>query len=599
MIINAEPTKIAALVKLGFKRTETYCNQRAMFIKEFTGQYFRKQSGLTGDTPINLLFSTVRAYVPNLVMQNGVNMVTTEILSHKSYAELLGFGLDSLHGQIKIKNKLRALIVDAIFGIGIAETGISATDTLIGFDDGDCDPGQVYTQIVDLDDFCFDPHCTNLSEALFLGRAVTVQRAKLYDIDGLDHDLIKRLPGAFTNTGDKKKVEQLSKQHINLSEMQDVEDYVTICKIWVPEAQSIIYMADPRTTIFDEFLGVTDFYGPDTGPFRFLTLTPPVPKNPLPVAPVGIWFDLHNMANRVFKKLMGQVDAQKDVILHDPALADVVQDIIDGPDLAVIACANPNGIQTVSLGGQNKDNVEMAGQLSLWYNYIAGNPEQMAGVAQSAKTATQSQIMQSNASITLNDMRDLVYDFTANISSDHAWYLHTDPMIEIPKTKRETGKEEIQLWLTPEQRQGDFLEFSFKIQQRSMSRLDPQTRTQRVEYFTTNTLPSAVAAAQMMGQMGRQFNLEKYLTNVATEFDINDVVQEVFFDPEFQERMEIMMKMGPQNAGKAGTNQNSMDQNGQLPMTRPIQGPQQGLNSGAQETAGIGQQNVNPVGGGF
>lgn len=599
MIINASPIKVQNAVKKGFDRLKNYRNARALFIKEFAGQYFKAAGRtLTGDTPINLLFSTVRAYVPNLVMKSPINDITTDVLSHKDYAELLGFSLDNLQEQIKLKKILRAWIVNAIFAIGILETGLASSDNIYSFGDVDIDPGQIFTQNIDLDDFVIDPNCTALDEALFLGHIIRTPRAKLYEIEDLDHDLIKRLPKALTETAKKdEKVEDISKRNINNYEMQGIEDYVEVVKLWVPEANSIVYIPDPRVTTFDDFIGIKDFYGPKDGPYSFLSFTPPVPNNPLPVAPVGIWYDLHNMANRVFKKLMDQVDAQKDVILYRPELADVVQDLIDAGNLDTIACGDPTGVATISLGGQNKDNVEMAGQLPVWYNYIAGNPEQMAGIQQASKTATQAQIMQANSSVTLNDMRDIAYDETSGVSKKQAWYLHTDPFINQPFTKRTTGGEEIQLWLTPEQREPDFLQFGrFKIRQRSMSNLDPQIKSKRVEAFATNTVPAAAMAAQVCMQQGIAFNLQRFLTNLAEELDINDVMVEVFNDPEFQQRLEIMLQMGPQNQGKASMNPTAVSQQGGFPMGRSVKSPGQENRSMSQETAGI-SQSARTVGG--
>lgn len=599
MIINADPRKLQGAVKKGLDRIKTYRNTRALFIKEFAGQYFRETKGLTGDTPINLLFSTIRAYVPNLVMKSPINDVTTDVLSHKDYAELLGFSLNNLQEQIKLKKILRAWIVNAIFAIGILETGLASSDNIYSFGDVDIDPGQIFTQNIDLDDFVLDPNCTALDEALFLGHIVRTPRAKLYEIEDLDHDLIERLPNALVKAGgdSEKNVEELSKRNINNSEMQDIEDYVEVVKLWVPEANSIVYIPDPRVTTFDEFIGVKDFYGPKDGPYSFLSFTPPVPNNPLPVAPVGIWYDLHNMANRVFKKLMEQVDAQKDVVLFRPELADVVQDLVDAENLDTVACNDPAGVTTISLGGQNRDNVEMAGQLSVWYNYIAGNPEQMAGIQQASKTATQAQIMQANSSVTLNDMRDIAYDETGGVSKKQAWYLHTDPLINMPFTKRTTGGEEIQLWLTPEQREPDFLQFGrFKIRQRSMSRLDPQIRSKRIEQFATNTVPAAAMAAQVCMQMGIPFNLQRFLTNLAEELDFSDFMTDVFNDPEFQQKLEIMLQMGPQNQGKASMNPTAVSQQGGFPMSRGVKSPGQENRSMSQETAGI-SQSARTVGG--
>ena len=173
-----------------------------------------------------------------------------------------------------------------------------------------------------------------------------------------------------------------------------------------------------------------------------------------------------------------------------------------------------------------------------------------------------------------------------------AWYLHHDPLIDIPLTKRTSGGEEIQLSLTPEQRQGDFLKYVFKIVQRSMSRLDPTIRSKRIMEFGTNILPAAANTAMIMMQMGMPFNLQRYLTRLAEELGIGDWVQDLFNDPEFERKLQLYMAMGPQNSGKAGggsiTSEGVMQNQGN-PLARPVLTPGQEANQSAQVGAAEGQ----------
>ncbi|GAG11849.1 unnamed protein product, partial [marine sediment metagenome] len=113
------PAKMQGCVKRGFERMKRYRRARAMFIKEFVGQYYSKQFGLTGDEPINLIFHTIRTLVPNLVMQNPVNRLETKIVAQKPYGELLGLAIDQVEKDIDLKRILRGWIVDALFAWGI------------------------------------------------------------------------------------------------------------------------------------------------------------------------------------------------------------------------------------------------------------------------------------------------------------------------------------------------------------------------------------------------------------------------------------------------------------------------------------------------
>ncbi len=583
--------KVQMTVKRGFERVKLYRRARAMFIKEYVGQYYKSTKGLTGDEPINLIFQTIRSWVPNLVMQNPMTKVATRFTSQRPYAELLGLALNQVDEDIKLKQVLRGWVVAALFGLGIIKTGIAASGEMIQFGDKKIDPGQLYAELVDLDDFVFDPACTSLDKSTFLGSRIRTPRQLLLDTDGYDHDLVLKLPRS--KMGINTKVENLTKQNIAMMEMYTLQDFVDVVELHVPDANALVTISDPDQIILPNYLRLTDYNGPNSGPYKFLSFTPPVPNNPLPVAPVSIWYDLHKMANRTFQKVMDQADRQKDLLLYNPANADGAEDIVEAKDGDALASSDPASAKVVSYGGQNRSNEVMLGQLQMWYNYMAGNPDQMAGnmtagTKGSKETATRSSIMQSNANISIEDARDILYDGVAEVNRDLAWYLHTDPLINIPLTKRKSGGEQIQLFLTPEQRTGDFLKFVFTIVRRSMSKLDPTIRSKRMMEFATNIVPGIMNAAMVAMQMGQRFNVQRALTDVAIELGILEDVMDWFDDPEFEQKMQIMQAMGPQNAGKAqGPGSSKPDQAN--PLARPIASPQQEFNSNAQAGAAESQ----------
>ena len=584
------PTKVQNTVKRGFERIKRYRIARAMFIKEYVGQYYRTVKGLTGDEPINLIFQTIRSWVPNLVMQNPINKVITRYTDHRFYAELLSLALNQVDEDIKLKQVLRGWVVAALFGLGIIKVGIAASGEMIQFGDKQIDPGQLYAELVDLDDFVFDPACTSLDKSTFLGSRIRTPRQLLLDTDGYNHDLVLKLPRSKMSTN--TQVENLTKRNTAAMEMYALQDYVDVVELHIPDADALVTISDPDQIILPDYLRATDYNGPKEGPYNFLSFTPPVPNNPLPIAPVSIWYDLHKMANRMFQKTMNQGDRQKDVMLYNPANADEAEDIIEAKDGDAIRCTDPSSAKVVSYGGQNRENAVMLGQVQMWYNYIAGNPDQMAGnmtqgTKGSGETATRSAILQSNANISIEDARDILYDATSGVNRSLAWYLHTDPLINIPLTKRKTGGDQQQLFLTPEQRCGDFIKFAFKIVSRSMSKLDPAIRSKRMMEFGTNILPGVMNSAMISMNMGQPFNVQRVLTDIATELGIIEDVMDWFDDPEFEQKLKIMSAMGPQNAGKAQGAASS--QNNGNTMARPIASPQQELNQDSQAGANDSQ----------
>ncbi len=602
-IDEVSPRKIMAVVKTGFDRLQVCRRARAMFIRAYVGQYYAKTSGITGEQPINLLFSAIRSIVPTIVSKAPRNAVATDHLAFKEYAELQSLALDKIATRIKLKSILRAWVVSAMFYLGIVKTGISAEGNCIIIDNQLIDPGDIYVSLVDLDDFVIDPLCKSIEESSFVGSRTSVARQFLLDSDLYDHDLVMKLPSATVMQGDHRATAELSRERGGVYEMKDLQDLVNVVELWVPGADALVTIPDPREITFDKYLGITDYYGPKTGPFTFLSFTPPVDSNPMPVSPVSNFYDLNRAANRMFVKILDQADNQKDIMLYRPSHSDVAQDILDARNGEAVATDSPKDAQIISFGGQNKGNEQMLAQLQIWFNYMSGNPDQIAGVSSAAETATQANILQSNAMISVEDSRDLLYDGTAEISRNCAWYLHNDPMLNIVLARRKPGMETEQIILTPEQRLGDVEDFVYKIISKSMSRLDPAIRSKRIQEFLTNAIPALANTAMMMMQLGVPFNLQRVITKAADELEIGDWMQEVFDDPEFQQKLQmyLLLHQGGQGGGagagttgstrKAGpASTKGIMQNQGFPMKRETTTPGQDVNAAAQSGADLGQQ---------
>jgi hypothetical protein len=593
---SIEPRKVQSVVKAGFERMKKYQRARAMFIKEAVGQYYAQEYGLTGDCPVNLIFSAIRAMIPVIVSQNPTNTVETDFLEYKSYAELLSLGLDKVERRCGIKELIRGWAVQAMFAMGIMKVGIAASGNLIQLGDSRIDPGDIYLALTNFDDFVIDPMCTNLYESSFMGHKTCVPRQYLLDTNGIDHDLVRELPSADGSKFDNETVANLSRQRSGVYEMEALQDMVDVVELWVPEADALVMIPDPYQVTFDKYLGVSEYYGPASGPYEFLSFTPPVDDNPFPVAPVSLYFDLHRATNRVFNKELEKAENQRDMLLYKPSHADIANDIVEGRDGDSAACDDPNAVKVVSFGGaQNRNGAEMLSQLQLWFNYMAGNPDQIAGQKSDARSATQANILQSNAMISVEDAKDILYDSVARLGEKIGWYLHNDPLLNIVLAKREPGQEAEQITLTPEQRVGGIEDFTFKIKPKSMGKLPPQERAKRITDFLINITPSIVNTAVLMVQLGLPFNVQAALTMAAEELEIGEWMQEVFYDPMFQQKMMLRLAMGGGQAEGAGGGQMSgegIKQQGGFPGQRPVNTPQQDTNQFAQDGAAE-QQSMN------
>ncbi|HDY88256.1 MAG TPA: hypothetical protein ENH82_09110 [bacterium] len=280
---NEHPRKIALAVKEGFDRLKRYRKARAMFIRAYVGEYYASTKGMTGNIPINLIFHTIRTMVPNLVMKNPVSRVTTQVVDQMDYAWLLGLGLDDIHERTNFKNILRGGVVSAIFAFATFKTGIADSGQILTYGDIFVDPGQIYTDLVDLDDLSIDPSCRVLRKSAFIADRNRVPRQILLDDDDYDSDLIMQLPKSF-HPDAKNKIEKLTQSNLSQMEISELEDYVDVVEVYVPKADALLTIPDPDIKIFDNYLKGASYYGPKRGPYTFLSFTPPVPNNPYPIS---------------------------------------------------------------------------------------------------------------------------------------------------------------------------------------------------------------------------------------------------------------------------------------------------------------------------
>jgi hypothetical protein len=288
---------------------------------------------------------------------------------------------------------------------------------------------------------------------------------------------------------------------------------------------------------------------------------------------------------------------------YKPSAADDAQEIVDAGDGEAIGISDPDAVKVYSFGGQQQSNEVHLQQLSYWFNLASGNTDQMGGVKSNASTATQANILQGNASIRIEDMRDIVYLGTKQIQRKLAWYLHTDPLIALPLIKRTPvpGRTimspagpilvppkmlESQVILSPDSRQGEFLDFHFEIEEKSMSRMDSAQRLQKALLFAAKVLPSAAQAAMVCRQMGIPFSFPVFVVRMAKELDL-EWLDEVFYDPNFQAEMLSMVNSSPKpdnsKPSGMGGGMAAIMQNGQ-----PGNLPMQGIMGGADMRMGFG-----------
>ena len=424
--------------KQGFQRLRSFRAARKQFIEAYSGQYYNKTHGVIGQQPLNLAFTAIRALVPNLITRNPKAVVGSDYLMYREYGNLLALALNFLAKKLELPTILQRGLVDAIFTMGIFRVSLVTSNSLVYFNEDAVDPGQLNVDTVDFDNFTFDPAARQLEKAAFLGERMRVERDEILASGLYDNSVIEKLPSSLDRIlGRRGGVRTLSDSNYSGRIVDKLHDSIDLLELWLPDPDVIVTLPFEGSSN-GKFLREESFDGPDDGPYTFLTLTPPVPDNPIPVQLAGIWHDLHMVGNQMAKKTLDQALAQKDILGYRRGNADDAENIVNAKNLEAIGMIDPSSAQMFSIGGQNPRNEAMTAQLLQWFDQFSGNTSMLAGLAMPTKVATVANILNQNAATGITYMRDQVQLATKKVLRKCAWYLHTDPLLKLPLIRRET-----------------------------------------------------------------------------------------------------------------------------------------------------------------
>lgn len=536
--------RLSRAVELGFQRMQTARDARYKFLAQYVGPFYAKQKG-SADTderkasPINLMWNGVTTLVPNLVYNDPRVKVRTEVLAYRPYAGTLELATNHLIREIKLRNTMRKVITDALFFAGFIKTGIAVSGQTLDLEGRWADIGEPYADRVDPDDMVIDPMARDWDEMAFVGNRYRVLKDDLLELGIYDNARIERLVSRYNEGRYKKEASSLSGDSgVAQAYNADVGQYVDLCDIFIPKENIIVTLPYGMAGGYrdeDNVLRIVEYEGPETGPYHMLSFAY-VPDNVLPVPPASIWYYLHVMGNRIARKIARQAERMKRVLAYEGTAVEDAQEIADADDGEAVRVDNIDGVKEVGFGGTTEEAYEYLQWVQGEFSKQAGNIDLMGGTSADQPTLGQSEILQNNGQVRLSDMQNLVYHFTAEVCTDLAFFLHTDPLIDLMLTKRVGGIDQ-QVRYTPEMREGDFFDYMLSVQPYSMARQDPNVKVRRILEFIQTGLPAMAQAFQLLGPA---FNIENAMNLVMREVGIEEG-DELINSAALQQQVQAML----------------------------------------------------------
>jgi hypothetical protein len=430
--LKITPQNVSKAVEISFGKFDHMRRARARMMGQMAGRFYSRQT--PGDredrkaAPLNLLYTAVTTLVPNLVYRQPKARISTDLVPFRQYADVLQLATNHLVRKTNFRMTLRKSILDSIFMAGFIKTGIADSEQYLAIGGTSVPVGQPFADRIDPDDIILDPVARDWDEQAFIGNRFRIAQDDLLNTGLYNEDLVMKLPGTYdgNNNTARDSAEGIIGDKSGQEMSQELEKYVDLVEIYLPKEKIVVTLPFQRDAVQSEFLRIADYEGPERGPYHMLGFTP-VSNNIIPVAPAGIWYDLHIMGNRIARKLARQAERLKRVLAYQAEAGEDVEQVAEADDGETVRVQDVNAIKEVQYGGAGNDSYNWMEWVKKNFSEQSGNVDLLSGTSTNTPTATQAEMLQANTSVRLADMQNSVYDFAAEVIGDLVYYLHTDP----------------------------------------------------------------------------------------------------------------------------------------------------------------------------
>lgn len=475
--------KLHERIEKSKKLLEKSCDERTDAIRQFVGKHYGNNAS-SKVVPTNLLEMAVTIYLRLLAAKAPRCDVKTENPSLEPFANDVEIVINQIPGEIGLADTIEEVVREAMFSLGVVKVGIA---------DASDDPkrgDEPFVSLVQLDDYFVDMSAKSWREIQYEGNEYWMDTEAIKSFYGVD------ISGEDYNGTSTAGVEQA--KAIELNESADpLFERVLLRDVYIPKTGEMITYAVQGKKV----LRTVKWDGPLGTPYVKLAFSG-VPGNLMPLPPVAVLEDLHELANTIFRKIANQAIAKKTVVAIQGGTDEEVSNFKHASDGDAIKL---NGLRSESLvsGGVDTQLLATFIQIRDLYSVFGGNLDALGGLSPQSETAAQDKLISEAASARVKAMADKVEKFASEIFKRLAWYTWTDPVRVRKYVKWGSRKYGIYLnkeW-TPETRDGDFLDYNFSVSAMSMQEDTPSVRLQKLTNIFQTFMPILMPVLEQQGIM--------------------------------------------------------------------------------------------------
>lgn len=460
---------------------EPFRRVRLELIKDYVGSWYA-ESGAQNRTLVNLINQTARIYTVALAANKPQVLVSTPSLENIPFAHRFEINLNKLISDMALEQTFRSIVMDAFFCLGCGVVMMRDTDTrfhglLESEEDVWLDPGEPWFNRVSLDDLILDMSAKELSKMRYCGHRYRADYEKVMDEPGYDKKVKEKLKPTSRQHHDSTGAARDIAPDWGSSEDDDLKDMIWLMDVWIPENNSIVTMAcdlDLPPLIEREWIGC------QSGPYKFLSLGD-TPDNVIPTSPAINLKGMHDLQNRLHRRMEEDSDAHRLVNVYPPNMADDAKRLQTAERNSWQRGQSPEQIKQFEMGGVDQRDMALASFLQAEYDRFAGNLQAMGGLGTQASTVGQEELIHGSVSRNVADMRMAVVSFASDCILDLGRLMWEDQTLEL-KTSMPVGNTGIQVrsdW-TPDLRRGSFEDYEFRVEPYSMVFKTPEQKLQEL-----------------------------------------------------------------------------------------------------------------------
>jgi hypothetical protein len=524
------------------RKLQAFRDRRLNMVRQFVGGAW-SDGGAPDRVPVNFLEMAVSIYRRQVAAKAPRVMVRSKMDEHMAFADDLEIALNLAIDDIKFDDTMRRWVLEAMFGMGVMKVGIAPSNQreIMGFTH---DPGQPFADVVDFEDFVFDITAKRWDQIQFCGNRYCLPYESVMDLKMFKGKEIAKYERRTSNEQGDEKISNLVDDGGSFGE-ETYMDLVELWDIWLPyENKVCTFQASPEGGLeMRDALREVEWEGPECGPYHVLSFGD-VPGQIMPLPPTALMIDLHELGNRVFRRLGRQADRQKTVTLVASANQDDGKRIADANDGDAIAVDRPEATKDVRFGGVDQAGLAFFQQLRQLTSYFGGNLETLGGLNNATNTASQEQLVKSQATMRIADMQERATAASASVIRSIAWYMWSDPVRSYRVPKKIPGTDmTIESQIKPEIRNGEFPDYAIEIVPFSMQ---SRTPTERLQTLMQTMQTYIIPMAPVLQQRGLVPDIEKFL-KITAELSGTPEVMDLVAKVDPQELMQ-----GPPAPGGGG-----------------------------------------------